>query len=271
MWVGVVVGCICLPFVGGGSSHWWAFVIHPWGVVIVHGRGGCCPQALFVVGAGSLFVGTGSPIVHGRQSAVVIVGAGSSCMLGRCLRILGCGLWAVGLVCGIRRSWMAGGCSWTGLFVGGGVMCSWLAKSDGTSGGGVLTVVHNVNNDERQHCHHSSFGCHVTLSDVAPGNPLMLIVVLVVVVGHVGGWKQVAAIDDGIDEMMVMVTEGSGFGGCFRFRFGGHGGVGVGVVDEVVVGRSKLIDVATNKKHMCSACGRCRVTWAYRLLVFVVN
>ena len=68
------------------------------------------------------------------------------------------------------------------------------------------------------------------------------------------GRKWVAAIDN---ETMVVVTEGSGFGGCFRFGFGGHGGVGVGVVDEVVVGRSKLIDVATNKQHLCSVCRRC--------------
>ena len=61
------------------------------------------------------------------------------------------------------------------------------------------------------------------------------------------GQKQVAAIDN---ETMVVVTEGSGFRGCFQFGFGGHGSVGVGVVDEVVVGRSKLIDVATNKQHL---------------------
>ena len=48
----------------------------------------------------------------------------------------------------------------------------------------------------------------------------------------------------------MVVTEGGGFGGCFQFGFGGHGGVGAGVVDEVVVGRSKLIDVATNKRHL---------------------
>ena len=44
----------------------------------------------------------------------------------------------------------------------------------------------------------------------------------------------------------------------------------MGVVEEVVVGGSKLIDVATNKQHVCSVCGRCQVTQAYRLLVFVV-
>ena len=132
-------------------------------------------------------------------------------------------------------------------------MCSWLAKSDGTSGGRVLTVIHNLNND-------LSFGCHVALSNVAPGNPLTLMwpglvplvtwrchIILVVVVVCVSGRTRVAAIDD---ETMVVVTKGGGFGGCFRFGFGGHGGVGVGVVDEVVVGGSKLIDVATNKQHL---------------------
>ena len=107
---------------------------------------------------------------------------------------------------------------------------------------------------------HLLFGCHVTLGDVAPGNPLALMwpglvslvtwcchIVLVVVVVCVSAWKWVAAIDD---ETMVVVTKGGGFGGCFRFGFGGHGGVGVGVVDEVVVGGSKLIDVATNKQHL---------------------
>ena len=72
-------------------------------------------------------------------------------------------------------------------------------------------------------------------------------IVLVVVVVCVSRQKRVAAIDD---ETMVVVTEGGGFGGCFRFGFGGHGSVGVGVVDEVVVGGSKLIDVATNKQHL---------------------
>ena len=50
---------------------------------------------------------------------------------------------------------------------------------------------------------------------MAPGNPLTLIVILVVVVVRVGRRKRVVAIDDGINEMMVMVTEGGGFGGCF--------------------------------------------------------
>ena len=52
---------------------------------------------------------------------------------------------------------------------------SWLAKSDGMSGGSrVLTVVHNLNNNERRQCHRSLFGCHIALGDVAPGNPLVL-------------------------------------------------------------------------------------------------
>ena len=97
---------------------------------------------------------------------------------------------------------------------------SWLVKSDGTSGGRVLTVVHNLNNDKQRHHHHLSFGWQL-LS--APGNSLVLMwpaliwlvtccchIVLVVVVVHVGGWKQVAAIDHGVDESMVVVTEGGG-------------------------------------------------------------
>ena len=64
LWVGVVVGHIRSPFVGGGSLRPWVFIIRLWGVVIVRGwGGGCCPWVLFVVsvGAGSSFVGTGSP------------------------------------------------------------------------------------------------------------------------------------------------------------------------------------------------------------------
>ena len=105
------------------------------------------------------------------------------------------------------------------------VVChvSWLAKSDGMSGGRVLTVVHNLNNNERQHHHHSLFGCHVALGDLAPGNPLALMwpalvslvtcrchIVLIVVVVYVGGRKQVMAIDVGVNETMVVVTEGGG-------------------------------------------------------------
>ena len=95
---------------------------------------------------------------------------------------------------------------------GGAMLCvvaSRLAKSDQTSEGRVITLVQNLNNDERQHRHHSSFGCHVTKSDVAPGNPLALMwpavslvmwcwhVVLVVVVVHMAGRMWVAATDDG--------------------------------------------------------------------------
>ena len=118
---------------------------------------------------------------------------------------------------------------WVVVCGGGGavlcVVCSWLVKSDGTSGGRVLTVIHNLNNDEQRHCRRLSFGCHVALGNVAPGNPLALMwpglvslvtwcchIVLVVVVVCVSRRKWVAAIDD---EMMVVVTEGSGFGGCF--------------------------------------------------------
>ena len=73
---------------------------------------------------------------------------------GRVVRGLGCGLWP--RWCRVVRR------------------VSWLAKSDGMSEGTVLTVVHNLNNDERRRCRRSSFGCHVALGDVAPGNPLVL-------------------------------------------------------------------------------------------------
>ena len=99
------------------------------------------------------------------------------------------GLWFVGNGARMQyTSFMGGGSLFVdGLFVGGlfvhwvvicggggavsCVVCSWLAKSDGTSGGRVLTVIHNLNNDKRRHRHRSSFGCHVALGDVAPGNP----------------------------------------------------------------------------------------------------
>ena len=157
--------------------------------------------------------------------AVDVVGAGCLWVLDHCSRILGCGLRAVG-----ARAWyklFVGG-GWLlmdGLFMGGlfvdwvvvsghggamsCVMASRLVKSDQTSEGRVLTIVQNLNNDERQHHHCSSFGCHFTKSDVAPRNPLMLMwpaaslvmwcchVVLVVVVVCVVGRMRVGAIDDG--------------------------------------------------------------------------
>ena len=131
---------------------------HGWG-------GGCCPWAWFAVGAGSSFVGTGSPCCGWAGccswAAVVIVGAGSL--------FADPGLWFVGNGACMQYTSFVGG-RWLfvdrlfmgGLFVhwvvicgGGGavscVVCSWLANSDGTSGGRVLTVIHNLNNDERQH------------------------------------------------------------------------------------------------------------------------
>ena len=35
---------------------------------------------------------------------------------------------------------------------------------------GVLTIDDSITNDERRHCRRLSFGCHVTLGDMAPAN-----------------------------------------------------------------------------------------------------
>ena len=189
------------------AIRWWGVVASVGvchssvGVVVVRGRcGGCCPWALFVVGAGLLLVGTGSPCcgwaggcscrrlllwvlgVRGRQlslwvlgvrgrwvvihgSWAVVCGRWGSCAVyvirgwrvvvrGQVVRGLGCGLWL--RWCRVVRR------------------VSWLAKSDGMSEGMVLTVVHNLNNDKRRRCRRSSFGCHIALGNVAPGNPLVL-------------------------------------------------------------------------------------------------
>ena len=120
--------CVHSPFIGGGSLHLWVFVICPWA------GGGCCPWALFAVGAGSLFADPGLWFVGNgaRMWYTSFVGGGW--------------LFVDGLfVGGLFMDWVVVcGC-------GGAVscvVCSWLAKSDGTSGGRVLTVVHNLNNDE---------------------------------------------------------------------------------------------------------------------------
>ena len=105
---------------------------------------------------------------------------GSSCHCG-CWVFVGAGslfvnpgLWFVG----------GGACVWYTSFVGGrlmfvdrlfvgrlfmdwvvvcgcsGAVCSWLAKSDGTSEGRVLTIVNNLSNkDKQQHHYRLSFGC----------------------------------------------------------------------------------------------------------------
>ena len=153
------------------------------------------------------------------------MGAGCSWALGRCLWILGCGLRAVGAHARYTSFMGAGWLLVDRLFMGrlfvdwvvvcgcgGAMLCvvaSWLAKSDRMSEGRVLTIVQNLNNNEQRHHRCSSFGCHIAKSNVAPGNPLVLMwpavssvtwcchVVLVVVVVHVGGQMQVAAIDNG--------------------------------------------------------------------------
>ena len=35
---------------------------------------------------------------------------------------------------------------------------------------GVLTIDDSIRNNDKRHCHHSSFGCHIALGNVAPAN-----------------------------------------------------------------------------------------------------
>ena len=178
--MGVVVGHVHSPFVGGGSSHPWVFIIRPWGLsssvggVVAAVPGRCL---LWVLGRcwwapGHLVVG-GRAVVRGWRLSLWVLGV---CGQQLSLWVLGVhGCWVV-----IRRSW-AVVCGRWGLWVvyvihewwvvvhgqvvhgrvvhglGCGlwawwchVMCrvSWLAKSDGMSGGTVLTVVHNLDNDK---------------------------------------------------------------------------------------------------------------------------
>ena len=53
------------------------------------------------------------------------------------------------------------------------VLCPALTVSE-TSVGGVLTF-DNLNNNKRRHHRRLLFDCHVTLGNVAPGNPLILL------------------------------------------------------------------------------------------------
>ena len=103
------------------------------GVVVIRGQcGGCCPWALFVVGAGSSLVGTRSPCCGWEGcclwAAVVIVGAGCSWALGRYSQILGSG------ACVWYPSFMGG--RW--LFVGG-LFMDWVVVCG--CGGALLCVV----------------------------------------------------------------------------------------------------------------------------------
>ena len=45
--------------------------------------------------------------------------------------------------------------------------------------------------------------------------------------------------------------------GVLDWVLGGMVGIVVVVVNGMVVGGRKLIDVATNKQHVCSACRKC--------------
>ena len=149
---------------GGGGCRSWALVACGWGSSLavsarhslvgdsrIRGRSsfvcgglsssvgrvvaavpGCC--LLWVLGrflwAQGHLVEGGQAVVHGRRLVVVIVCAGSSWALGRCSWILGCGLWAVGLVCGMSYSWVAGGCLWMGCHgqVARGLGCGLWAR-----------------------------------------------------------------------------------------------------------------------------------------------
>ena len=189
LWMWVVVGRVRTPFVGGGASRPWAFVIRPWGLsssvggVVAAVPGRCL---LWALGRrwwapGHLVVG-GRAVVRGRWLSLWVLGVRGRWVVVHGSWAVVCGQWgsyAVYVVRGWRvvvrgrnvrgRVVRALGCDLWGRWCR--VMCSWLAKSDGTSGGRVLTVIHNLNNDERRHHRRSSFGCHVALGDVAPGNP----------------------------------------------------------------------------------------------------
>ena len=103
----------------GGGRHWphplairWWGIVTSMGGVVAAVPGRCLLWALgrCLWAPGHLVEG-GWAVVHGRRLAVVVVRAGSSWALGRCAQILGCGLWAVGLVCGMSCLWVVGGCS----------------------------------------------------------------------------------------------------------------------------------------------------------------
>ena len=108
LWVGVVIGRIHSPFIGGGLSRPWAFIIRPWGlsssvgsvVAAVPGRCllwavGCHWWALghLVVGGQAVVRGWWLSLwvlgVRGQQLSLWVLGAWA---LGHYSRILGCGL-----------------------------------------------------------------------------------------------------------------------------------------------------------------------------------
>ena len=131
----------------------------------------------------------GGHSVRGRRSSFAGVGR-RLWVLGRYPWVLGCRLQAVGFVHVVGLSIAGGGVHSCGRVVhafwfvvrghGGDVSCAgWssLARLNGMMG--VLTLNDSMNNNnERRHRRRLSFGCHVTLSDMAPAAAPILLVPL---------------------------------------------------------------------------------------------
>ena len=104
-----------------------------WVLGVDHGRWVIVCGRWVVVGGAGLSIGDGGAPLHGRVAH---------------------GCWFV-----VR--WRGGDLS--------SAVWSALARLEGTRVG-VLTIDNSITNNEQQHCCRSSFGCHVTLGDVAPAN-----------------------------------------------------------------------------------------------------
>ena len=143
-----------------------------------------------------------------------------------------CGLWGSVRVryTSFVRGGLSGGRLLKGGLLGGGLSVGWDVVCG--QGGAVLYIrgltvswiqwgeegealtfivnLNNKNNNERRPRRRSSLGCHVALGGVAPGNRRLVtwrfLDVLAVVVERVGGQKGGAAIVDGDDEAMVVVS-----------------------------------------------------------------
>ena len=70
---------------------------------------------------------------------------------------------------------------------------------------GVLTISDRVNNDEQRHCHHSSFGCHIALSDVA----LVMLLMVVMGMGNRCEWQPLVMV---MGRWVGVVKDGGGGG-----------------------------------------------------------
>ena len=136
----------------------WVLIVCQWGIVVVHRWGGsCCPWAwvlghclwvlvffgwegcclwvtVVICGSWVLFFGAGSLFVDPRLSTVGhgVLEGGRLMLVGR----LFVGVLFVGwdVVCGCSVAMLC-------------VVCSLLVELDGTSMGGILTIVHNLNNN----------------------------------------------------------------------------------------------------------------------------